>query len=218
LTLSKGKFKDSTVIISVSSFEINDGAIKPGYISDTSFSQLTPLEQLQISKNHPKILFDFVISNLKSVMKKTLDYGNQKAFIDTLGFNPIEGVLQENSLKINNQQNNPWYENWTSRGLRYEIFEKSIIEINKNVNKLYIYTAPYSPQWRKVMFGTKEYNHEVEFNHLVADICQNNNIKYINYYDNKDFKNIDFYDPAHLNKDGANKFTRLLIGNFIEDK
>lgn len=212
---NKNKFKDAILIVSVSSFDLNDGATRPGYISNTTLSKLTPFQNIQINANHPINIINFIKSGTKNLIKKKIKIQGttEDSYKQSLGFNGVNGVLLEKD--IGDQVKNCWYENWNPKSIRYNLFEKALVELKANCKVLYIYTAPYSPAWRKITKNTIYYNHELEFQYLVESLCKKHGIKFINFFDDPRFENKDFYDQAHLNNEGATKFTKIVVEKYI---
>jgi hypothetical protein len=51
---------------------------------------------------------------------------------------------------------------------------------------------------------------ETEFKLIISQFIKEYDLQYIDYFRSEDFNDVDFYDVSHLNKKGAEKFTKII--------
>ena len=210
------KFKDSTLIISISQNQLNDNSKQPGYFSFNMISKLSFIEQLTIfSTSNTETLFKYYRSNIFWYSKKLLNINktSNKDFVDTNGFNGIDKKFDYNNYTIRDVKINPWYENYKNEEIKINILKKSLKNIKNNVKKLYVYTAPISPKHLDIIKNTNYFDIEIQMQSSFENLCNEININYKSYAFDERFKNEDFYDALHLNINGAKKFTKILLND-----
>lgn len=134
-------------------------------------------------------------------------------------------IKKKDSLYMFNMSNNILTEGITNSnyGAKMAIMDsnknypKTVLE-NKNILKEYlqflnkhniepiIVIPPTSSSYST--FFSKEI--ENEFQQIILQLQQKNKFQYIDCFRNENFNDKDFYDPSHLNKNGAIKFTSIL--------
>ena len=86
----------------------------------------------------------------------------------------------------------------------------------KKNHNLYIIIPPHSPEYQKQILSiAKDLNYDPQkiFEPLYSI---NKNLTILNYFNNKNFTDNDFYDWEHLLASGAIKFTNFLINDIID--
>ena len=106
-----------------------------------------------------------------------------------------------------------------TRNNKQEQYIKQTIELANSLGQnVYIIIPPHSPAYRKHIkeeankMGVSYENLFVPFDNLKKEI----NLKILNYYDNKEFCDEDFYDWEHLNPSGALKLTSFIKSKMAE--
>lgn len=208
------KFKNATLIISISQNQLNDNAKKPGYFSFNMISELSFIEQITIFlPNNTETLLKYYRSNIFQYLKNLLNINNSysKDFKETNGFNGIDKKFDYSIYSIRDIKINPWYENYKNKFIKINLLKKSLENIKKSVKTLYVYTGPISPKHLEVSNNTNYFNIEMEMQFSLENLCKELNINYKSYTFDKRFTNEDFYDSTHLNIHGAKKFTEILL-------
>jgi hypothetical protein len=83
---------------------------------------------------------------------------------------------------------------------------------------LIVYTGPFLPNYLRQIEGTFLYDCEIDFEKQIETICAKFGIEYHNYLQVPGLLNEHFYNSAHLNVVGAEKFTEFVIGElFVRD-
>jgi hypothetical protein len=206
-------------VISASSWQVNDGAIDPGYLSLQCFHKLNIREKFVMYRNslpemkllQARLLYDFI--------KKVLHIGNKLDYdvkvISELGFYGVEGKFKVQTKNILEKTfvSHPWYKNNNNNGVRWTIFLKSLREIG-NMNSFFIiYQPPISAYWRIntaksfIDIAESEYSKK-----LAIEIQDSKNIEFYDFYSNEisTLNDSMYYDYQHLNRQGAEVFSVLL--------
>jgi len=219
----KKHYKDSRniFIVSVSSWQINDGAIDIGYLSDKCFQKMSLLERLHIfSKNlqdlnamHKRLAKYFFAYFFKSdILLPKID----DEIISENGFNGKTGNIdfKTDDIEISKYLiNHPWYKRLSNNGIRSKIFEQAFRELGKIDSHFIIYTPPASPYWKKIIKNTSIEKSELYFAQKLEKMAlEFNNIDFYDFYTTEipELNDSMYYDPQHLNKDGASLFSSYL--------
>ena len=202
------------VILSASSFQINDGAIDDGYLTDHSFSMLTIYEKLHIYKSN--------LSNLKRITKRSINNLLSKKRKQTIkpskiefkGFLPVDKTLTEVKDGNSYLESHPWYKNININGSRTRLLKQAIDSMGKMKIHFVIIQPPISPNFRDIINNTDVEKMESNYSDLLSTYVKNYpNIDFFDFYNN-DIESSDnslYYDPQHLNANGAKVFTKYLI-------
>lgn len=97
--------------------------------------------------------------------------------------------------------------------MRDEVLDSNITTIEEMVKEIIIsgkmpvfVTTPQHNTYLRKMDRNK-YN---QMKNVIEGLCNKYKIKYFNYTEDTRFLNEDYFDPIHLNKRGAEKFTKIL--------
>jgi hypothetical protein len=217
----------TTFIFSTSSWQINDGGISPGYFSLDAYIQLDLYERLSIYKFN---LYDFiqmedqlVRNSFKDIFREltntTKKYQYDQDVIHNKGFLAIHKYLKSTKAEFKWQKNrhqkeqHPWYQNLKSQGFRSKLFDYAISTLGSTNFRVILYQPPVLRSFYtsnktteiglfESRFGAKLSKHSKQFK----------NITVLNFYDKPLMFLTDscFYDPQHLNFNGAKKFTNYI--------
>jgi len=211
--------KDSNIkaliILSASSFQVNDGAIDDGYLSTHAFSMLTINEKLLLYKSN---LSKLIRINIRSIIDLLLSYKRnsaiQPSIIECKGFLAIDKNLSEIKNGSSYLESHPWYQNININGARTRLFKKAIDVMGTMQINFLIIQPPISPNFREIINNTEVEKMESEYSTLVSSYVKKYpNVNFFDFY-NKEIYSLDnslYYDPQHLNKNGATIFTKYLI-------
>lgn len=211
------KFKNKTLILSLSANQLNDNAKDPGYFSFAMISKLNLLTQLKtFFPQNIQLLRQYYSINCKFFIKSFFNYEPVKedSYKNTYGFNPINKYLNTREIDLEHLSKNPWYTNYKDGDIKYKTIEKSLLELKNKVGKLYIYTAPFAPSYIDLIKNDRLLENELSFKNKVKQICELYNINYINYLTIEELKDENFYDISHLNVEGSIIFTKRILKDF----
>lgn len=212
------KFQNAILFLSISANQMNDNAKAVGYFTDSMISKLDLHAQIStFFPNNVETLFRYYLHIVQNYIKDLAKINqNSNEFMNTFGFNGIDKKLDINNIKLNILEQNPWYQNYSDGGMKYQLVEKSLIKIKKNTKSLYVYTAPFSPRYIEVIKNSNLLKNEISFKSRIKDICENNRIKYKNYLVVDELEDRYFYDVAHVNIEGSRIFTKTILTDFMK--
>jgi hypothetical protein len=210
---------DRALIVSTSIFQVNDGAIQPGYISTACILNMTWPERIEV--------YRLAFPSLLRFLVKTGWEGEGRPGLISVGVRQANGfvghegrlLLPVNVLLDPENTNHFWYRNPSLHGARWRIFREALGELAKSKLRIYIYLPPVSPAWRDYTAGTFIDSAEREFGEMLrAETLAHSNIRLLDYYSEPDRRlgNDMYFDIQHLNSAGAAQFTEILmarIGN-----
>jgi hypothetical protein len=210
------KFKNSTIVLSISANQMNDNAKLPVYFTYSMISKLNYLEQVNTFMVDGRgTLLRYYYQNIKNYIKQKLDISKKNnQFESSFGFNGIDTELNTSTIRLNILKNNPWYINYADGGIKYKLINDSLNELKQKVKRLYVYTAAFSPTYIDVVENTDLLKHELSFKKKIQVICQNNGIEYKNYLHLNALQDNHFYDISHLNREGSKIFTKIVLKDF----
>lgn len=203
-------FKNKILIISISQNQINDGAKDIGYFTNAMISKISLKNKISIFfPEHLKLLKYFYIKSIKNIIPI-----KKHKLKNTYGFYPITNIYNPSNEK-NNFDNHPLYKNWYSNGVKYNLVYDALKFIKASTKSLYLYTGPIAPSFKTIMYP-KQQVIENDFDQMMNKLANTLNIPYINYtFKKTDLQDTHFSDYIHLNKYGAEIFTKMIIKDFI---
>jgi hypothetical protein len=214
------------VIISASIWQINDGAVSYGYISQNELIEMPFWGQIKLLKlQYPRYLLERMRLIWNEMIGKysTREFDVDDSRIGSHGFLAIESVLNQEKLSeisLNpNSTKHPFYTDFNMNGHRNKVFQKALKLFNESGSTIVIYKSPVSPAWRTYTENSFISHHQNEFSEfLKQSVSQYDNIHYLDLYNNQSthLLNDHFYDIQHLNLDGASIFTNALIDSLID--
>jgi hypothetical protein len=211
------KFKNTTLVISISAMSLNDNAVLPGYFSNAMISQMSLVDKI-------KTFLPTNIATLDRYYQTNLFYAKLKVshgehifaneFVQSNGFNGVTGELNSSKLVPNDFKECPFYVNYSRGKIKYQLINKSLASIKKKVRRVVVYTAPFAPSYIKMIEHDKLLQDELDFKKAIQTICEENGIEYKNYLVVDAMKDKYFYDFAHPNIEGATIFTKIVLSDF----
>lgn len=209
LRLREMDLKNKTLVISASSWQINDGATDEGYFRIEAFNNLSAKQKILLYLDNPielKIMLNSIVFS-----KFELTIGNNGRFINN-NFNNI--TCTKFSYK-NMSRNHPWYRNIKTNGIKLQLLKDALIELNKlQCNHIIIYNAPAYSEFVKEAKNNGVWHMENQYSETISNFIISeklNNITFLDLRELPGFTQNDYYDPQHLCENGANKFTLKLI-------
>lgn len=203
------------LIVSVSMFQINDGAIDGGYLSTASLLNMTTWERARIYADRlgspwSPLAFQFVDGPAAVVAPALL---RQRGFVGS-----DKRLLLPLSKMLLNEH--PWYRKISLHGARWRIFRHSLAQVAASGLRVYLFQPPVSPAWRAYTAGTFVDTAEREFAGMLrAETAGYVNVRFLDFYSAPDPRlgNGAYYDIQHLNVTGASAFTAMLIDRIDAD-
>jgi hypothetical protein len=212
LRLRELNLENKLIIISASSWQVNDGSTDERYFRIEAFNELNSYEKLQLYADNPielkKILTQYIFSQFEV---KELTIGNEARFINR-GFMNIKC---SNFDSKNMFHNHPWYRNMRLNGIKAKLLKEALLELNKlKCSGVLIYNAPaYIEFIRQSKYNGVEYM-ENEYCNMISNYIKSEDLSHISFRDLRNltgFSKNDYYNPQHFCEQGANKFTLKFI-------
>ncbi|HHH50536.1 MAG TPA: hypothetical protein ENK52_06125 [Saprospiraceae bacterium] len=210
-------------VISASSWQINDGAIDPGYLSLNCFQKLSKTERIQLFANNTfeyirltKILFarykNKLLSNTYTIHSARYD----EETIKRRGFYSTKGQFTPKTSKLKEEvflRSHPWYKNMAYDGARWRVFQAAFEEMANCDFRFFIIQSPVSSYWKKITSNTDVEKMETDYTDRLYHLAeQYNNVELLDFYNN-DIKALDdslYFDYQHLNENGAIIFSKIV--------
>lgn len=216
--------EDITVIISASSFQINDGAIHPGYISLKAFQEASISEKVRLYNDNTVGITKIYGRLIKEVVNDRFeineDYDKQaieeKGFLGVVGeFEPFKTNAEIESYIKKHRH----YTNLTNDDVRLRIFEESIAKLSKLNFKTFIILPQLSNYAKQITKNTIIEKAETQYARSVDSLANMySNISFIDFYTHNSISLADsmYYDYYHLNKYGAAVFSKELADIIVQ--
>lgn len=205
-------------VISASSWQINDGAVDQGYLSEKCFQKISIFEKYFLFRKEPtdfvRMYVRLIQSTIKSLQDNKVDY--DKSIIQTDGFNGVSGnfELLDGDSTINQYiQRHKFYKNLSNNGIRYKIFQESLEEIANTHSPVIIIQPPISPYGHKIIRNSIIEKAESEYSKKIGELIQSkSNVVYWDFFSNTlpELSDTMYYDYYHLNTNGANIFSHCV--------
>jgi len=210
---------DRALIVSTSIFQVNDGAITPGYISTACALNMTWPERINVYRSALPSLWRFLVKTQAGEERPIPMSGTR---LQENGFFGVEGTLPLPVTILISPQNtrHPWYQNLSLHGARWRVFEEALGRFGKSTLRIYLYLPPVSPAWRAYTAGTFIDKAEREFGTMLqAATRSHSNIRILDFYSEPDPRlgNDMYQDIQHVNRAGAAQFTEILIERIGND-
>ncbi len=200
------------LIISASSWQINDGSIEAGYFRPETFNDLTFRQKISMYRTLPTELFNNQVQIFKQFNK--LSIGNDSRFINK-NYNEIQCHEFVIPAII---KNHPWYRKINTNGIKKKLLLESLLNLNNiSCKKIVIYNSPVCDQFKINAQRNDIWQMEEEYNRVVSDIIKKNGLSKIVFYNLINlggFKRSDYYDPQHFCESGAAKFSAKIDSIF----
>lgn len=211
--------ENNVYVISASSWQINDGAISPGYLSLKCFQKLTLIEKIQLYRDNISWLFHLETSLIGEVVESFFqardgtigDY--DASIINNQGFLGIDDTLKVDKMEIVELiETHAWYRNLKNNGARWRIFKEAFQKLANSGSLILIVQPPASPTWKEMTSNTVIGKAEEEYSFKLDSLCNKyENVIFYDFYTNEIEVLEDrlFYDYQHLNTEGASIFSEL---------
>jgi hypothetical protein len=227
VTAIKKKYSTSNFIfvISASSWQINDGATSPGYLSEKCFQKATIFEKIKLYKNDV-VGFTKIYGRLIGEFTSSISYPNynyDEEIIKNKGFLGIEGVFEEMETKEEIEsyiQRHRHYKNFENNGIRWRVFKESIKELDALESTSIIIQPPLSPYGKSFTKNTIIERAEKEYSQKLNNLSFGfEKIIFYDFYSKDELviKDSLYYDYFHLNKQGAILYSQKIGDILLEN-
>lgn len=217
--------KNFIYVLSISSFQINDGATSPGYLSEKAFQKASLYEKWYLYKNNGvgfiKIYGKLLDQIYHEIFNKVSYY--DKNSLANQGFLGIDGYFKPfvSQKEITNYiHKHRHYENLSNNNIRWRIFKESVEKLSHLKGKTLLINPPLSAYGKEITENTVIEKAEVEYAKKVKKLSKEyENIEFLDLY-NEDKMALDdslYYDFYHLNKKGAKIYSKN-IARIIKQK
>jgi hypothetical protein len=209
LRLKEINLKNKIIIISASSWQINDGATDPGYFRIEAFNNLDAKQKLLLYYDRPSELIKMVTNGLSSRFDFTI--GNKERTINNNFSNIKCKKFNTNGML----HNHPWYRNIKLNGVKMQLLKNALTALNeKNCRRIIIYSGPVYTEFIKQAKNNGVWQMENRYSEIISNFIITEKLNKITFLDLRNlsgFTQNDYYDPQHFCENGANKFTLKLI-------
>jgi hypothetical protein len=206
----------ATFIFSVGSYQINDGHHDKDTYSAEQFFAYTPLERLRMFKS------SYFLA-ARTMLKKEQVYRNYGAIAQNimnspggypnLGFLPV-GPSDFSCQKFrHNSRVSPWstYRDVKTDGARWRLFTEAVQKLSTWPGRYIIFNSPHSKKGIECLAGSYGEDLERAYSQKASEFIKPfANVRFADFFWEPPVPLPDsyYYDPGHLNKDGAEIFTR----------
>lgn len=202
-----------TIILSASSWQLNDGAINNNYLRIESFGDLKILDKFMLYKNDIVTLYVRQFKRFYAciVDRSSVDKVSPAGRVVNRGFENIP-CTEAKSIGNTEFQKHPFYLEPNYNGYKKQLLIKAIhnLALLKNC-KILIYNGPVNNNFRLKSKKAGVYHLEVNYDNVMKTITNPySNIEYISYLDNTNIDDQYFTDGQHLCENGAAIFTEMV--------
>ncbi|OHB76659.1 MAG: hypothetical protein A2Z25_00440 [Planctomycetes bacterium RBG_16_55_9] len=214
---------DAFIVISTSIFQINDGAVGDGYTTPACIFNLKWTSQIKLFKKYLPYLidkkmeyyWDYFKSHAESAKSRKKEFLEKGYLAITETIELSDGQLKGDINKITH----PWYKDFTFPGRKWEIFQRALRDIASSGNPIIIFNPPGCPAWLELTQNTFMDAAERQFSAFLKQEAQKyDNVFFLDFYseNRKSFTNGMFYNLQHLNRKGADVFSRMISQDISE--
>ena len=214
---------DSTFFVfSVSSFQINDKVISPGYLSLDAYNAFNFFERCYLYRSNIHELLKMEQQLIKYTFNSLFRRGHnfyipnkeKKMMILNLGYLKRDCELKRNYLNSLFRKNRHiWYKDVYLYGNKLKLFKNAINIIAARGYKGIFYQPPICPSWKKIIKNSKIDRTEINFSNILRQCTKKKkNLYFFDFYSNPliIFSDTMFCDAQHLNTQGAIPFSNLI--------
>jgi hypothetical protein len=203
-----------TIIVSVSFFQVNDGAIDPGYFSAEAFQQLSLADKLALYRTKPDALLMNQSALFQKVLNGDLNTSNVGAVNNQVN---VQYEMQPcKSFTADEEwfRRHKWYKSPSIDGYKMKPFMKALKNLASLSNcRVILYNGPVSQSFMDVAKANGVYQVERSFDELMKKECASLGLEFHSFLDDESLRSPSFYyDPQHLcGGIGTTTFTKKLV-------
>jgi hypothetical protein len=198
------------LVISVSSFQVNDGAIDRDSVSLPALMRMRWIDQVRLFREAlPEMVY-----------RKFREFGSspptcegrpveEGGFLGVDGEPPALDVAAAAALA----DRHPWYRGLRLEGLKWGGFQSALADLASTGSTIVLYNPPGMPSWIRLTRGTAIDAAERQWSKALGEeTARYDNVWSIDFYGEPPAALTDrhYYDIQHLNREGAALFTDAL--------
>jgi hypothetical protein len=209
-------------IISVSIFDVNDGAIHVGGYSPEQFFAFTPFERLSVfgmsyfMNAHKNLAMARATVQFDQLLSRSLA---SEYFLES-GFNRIDEKHELKCNAVHFHSNTAtgdyeWYKNVKLTGAKWRLFTEAVQKLATWPGKFILYLSTVPPYYRDCIAGSYVEQADIEFSNNIKDLVaplKNVSFEDLSKVDAFKVLSDEYYnDRWHLNPQGAEIFTKIWL-------
>ncbi len=208
------------LVVSVTCFQVNDGALDQDSISMDCLMAMRWTDQMLIfRKKLPEMTYRKLQMYGRCLRARLgLTATRKKPYPDDgfVGFdtvldvssNPGGGLIME-PAKITH----PWYKDLAFGGRKWRVFQTALADLAGTGCPILLFSGPSSPVWHEKSDHTFVDAAERQYAQMIEqEAAQYPNVHFLDFHTGwtDEFPNASFYDIQHLNRTGATKLSEIL--------
>ena len=213
-------------LISIGSYQINDGNIDKGNYNAEQFFSYTPWERLKMFKSSYFLAARTMLAAEDSYFaydSVIRQIPGAPGFYKDLGFLAIEpgehacGKIRHNSRATYMSV----YKNIEANGARWRLFHEALKKLDSWPGRYFLFSAPHSAKSRACMKGSFAEDFEIEFTNKVIQATKDSKrIRFVDFIFNPPITIDDrlFYDGGHIDRNGAEVFTQWWVSYLQKER
>ena len=205
LILSEQDFSKSTVVLSVSSPQLNDNLLNLGYLPE-GYLVRSPL----------KVFFSTIFSDLRFFKKLVHDVWGSYLVRFGIRAKPFEEFREAfptniiDSSKFLTASDHPWYQSASYGGWRSKIFGQQLDKLIELTGKVIIVSNGFPDAYKKWSGFSEIKPLEAQFFKILHSICSKKSLRCIFEEELGDWPNTMYADEMHFNGKGIKKYSERL--------
>ena len=212
--------EEKTIVLSASSWQLNDGSLEGDHFRIESFIDLAFVDKIKLYKNDVHKLYRkqaqlFLIS-LISRSNTVNDYDSTRRI--NFGYKKTT-CLSQIKMDADFFKNHFAYINPNYNGIKKQLLVKALINLNSlRKCRILIYNGPVSNLFRNAAKANGIFNLELTYDSTMRSLTKNiANLKFISFLNNMSIPDDDFYDGQHLCESGVPIFTNMVAQELRKD-
>jgi hypothetical protein len=210
IDLTPERFRDADLVVSVSTFHVNDGALKDFYFATSLINRLTTPEQLRLFlPRYGGSLVRYIREAFESRLLMIRPAALDSAVEQRLGYAvpPPPGRTRRIGSVIHD---GPYDRGWNPRGIKAHYVKEALCKIRRSVRRLVVYVAPFTPVFETV--NDKIWNARMnEYYGLLERLGAECGFDVLIMRSVPGLTAKHFRDPTHITAEAVPIFTRHLI-------
>ena len=212
---------DSIILISVSSYQTDDGSLSDDDPVDWQVITSEPwsMQKINDAQSYFNNLYDYYFNRIKTFLRPDVsDPEHMNAVIMA-----AQGYTEKTGLYIAQPGTpsdiDPPYPSLRTNGVKQKAFVEALQAFGRTNDTVIIYESPYAPSIWSAPDSDNTAKVDGQFAQTIEQtIAPYPNMHFVNFEQGTPLPDADFADPVHLNKTGAGAFTALLANTLKQEK